>query len=261
MMSGRPDDDGIGGLSLHRMILISVVLHLLILSLLILSPSFPSPKLTFGPVYTVSLVSAPMASAPQKGAASLARELLGGDRRETVVKKQVAPEAAVPIRPIETHKKQETDLEKAMAEIRRKAAASEAGSRPQTKAAAEKPAAEKPAAAPAAAPSPAGRQGDAQFNAQMQTYYRTIWTRIRGGWAIPPGMLPGEVLEAVIHVKILRSGAATEIDYEKRSGNRYFDESALKAVRKAAPFPPLPAGVGEGSIEIGIRFHHPEPRF
>ena len=127
-------------------------------------------------------------------------------------------------------------------------------SRPQAKAAPEKQAGT--AAQPAASP----RQGNAELNAQMQAYYAKVWSRIRGGWTLPQGIVSGEVLETVIGVTVLRSGAVTEVNYEKRSGNRYFDESAMKAVRKASPFPPLPAGVGDNSIDIGIRFPYPEPR-
>jgi TonB family protein len=67
-------------------------------------------------------------------------------------------------------------------------------------------------------------------------------------------------LETVIDVTILRNGAVMEVNFEKRSGNRYFDESAMKAIRKAAPFPPLPAWVGERSLDVGIRFHSSELR-
>jgi TonB family protein len=62
----------------------------------------------------------------------------------------------------------------------------------------------------------------------------------------------------VIDVTILRSGAVTEVNFEKRSGNRYFDESAMKAIRKASPFPPLPMVIGDTSIQVGIRFHSSE---
>jgi colicin import membrane protein len=260
-MSGRPEYHGYGGPPLNRMILVSVGLHVVILSLLILSPSFPSPKLTFGPVYTVSLVSTPGNVLAQKSSPALAKELMTADHPEPVLKKQLAPQTEVPIRTIETRKKQDPGLEKAMAEIRKKAAA-EPVVRPPVKAVPEKPAAvpETPAAATAPAAAPAARPGDAALSEKMRAYYGTIWSRIKGGWALPQGILPGEVLEVVIQATIMRSGAITEVNYEKRSGNRFFDESALKAVKKASPLPPLPAGVGDSSIDIGIRFHHPEPR-
>ncbi|MBZ0253377.1 MAG: TonB C-terminal domain-containing protein, partial [Candidatus Methylomirabilis sp.] len=42
---------------------------------------------------------------------------------------------------------------------------------------------------------------------------------------------------------------------ESSSGNPIMDEAALRAVIRAAPFPPLPFGLGEDFVEIGIRFH------
>ncbi|HPQ60242.1 MAG TPA: hypothetical protein PLR43_01845, partial [Syntrophales bacterium] len=45
--------------SLKSMAILSFLLHALLLSILFLSPSLPSQKWTFGPVYTVDLVSFP----------------------------------------------------------------------------------------------------------------------------------------------------------------------------------------------------------
>ena len=75
----------------------------------------------------------------------------------------------------------------------------------------------------------------------MSAYYTMIWSRIKSKWALPQGILPSEVLEVVIDVTILRNGAVTQVSFEKRSGNRYFDDSAMKAIQRASPLPPLPA--------------------
>jgi colicin import membrane protein len=248
-----PERERSDGWPLQGMIFISLLLHCAVLFLVLLSPSFPSPKLTFGPVHTVSLVSLPGNIPAQKSESAVARELMAEERPETVFKKRLDPAAAIPIRPIETRKKQDTALDKAMEEIRKKAVATETPRQTQAKAVSGKAAA--PTAATSAAPA-----GDAEVSAQMRAYYAQIWARIKGGWALPQGILPGEVLETVIHVTILRSGAATEINFEKRSGNRYFDDSAMKAIRKANPFPTLPARIGDSSIDVGIRFHSSELR-
>lgn len=245
-----PGPDRSDGWHLQGMIILSMFLHCVVLALVFFTPSFPSPKITFGPVYTVSLVSAPASTLVQRPDAALDRALVTEKRPETVLKKALDPQA-IPIRPLETKKKQESPLEKAMEEIRRKAAAQEASRPSGTRAATDK------AAAPAAAQTAPG-SGDAELNAQLRAYYSLIWARIKGKWALPQGMLPREVLETVIDVTILKSGAVTELKYEKRSGNRYFDESALKAIQKAGPFPPLPAGIGESSLDLGIRFHSSE---
>ena len=254
----RVEKERDGGSRLNGMILLSLLMHAAVLLLLFFTPSFPSPKLTFGPVYTVSLVNLPAAMTERKSVAATPRELMEAARPEAVLKKRLEPEQAIPIRSLESRKKPlppDQTLEKAMAEIRKRAAASPAA-----------PAAPKTAApaAPEAKPAPAASQGGAgdaaDMEARMRAYYAMIWSRIKGKWSLPQGILPGEQLEAVIDVTILRSGGVTDMNFEKRSGNRYFDESALKAIQKAAPFPPLPAWVGERSLDVGIRFHSSELR-
>jgi colicin import membrane protein len=215
---------------MNGMILISLLFHAVVLLLLFFTPSFPSPKLTFGPVYTVSLVNFSRNVLERKSGTAPAKELMEASRPETVLKKRLEPEPVIPIRSLENRRKQDQTLEKTMEEIR------------------------KPA--PASQPSP----GDADINAKMRAYYAMIWSRIKEKWALPQGILPGEQLETVIDVTILRNGAVMEMNFEKRSGNRYFDESALKAIRKATPFPPLPAWISERSLGVGIRFHSSELR-
>jgi colicin import membrane protein len=235
---------------MNGMILVSLLFHAVVLLLLFFSPSFPSPKLTFGPVYTVSLVNFSGNVPERKSATDAAKELMGASRPETVRKKLLEPEAVIPIRSLEGRRKQDPTLEKAMEEIRKRAAATTAAPKPPDTISPEAK------AAPASQPSP----GDADMDAKMRAYYAMIWSRIKGKWALPQGILPGEQLETVIDVTILRNGAVTEVNFEKRSGNRYFDESALKAIRKAIPFPPLPAWISGGSLGVGIRFHSSELR-
>ncbi|MBU0653059.1 MAG: TonB family protein [Proteobacteria bacterium] len=256
MISERAGRESSGRGRLNGMIFISLLFHAAVLSLLFFSPSFPSPKLTFGPVYTVALVNFSGKTLEQKGVAAGAKELMEAGRSETVLRKRLKAEPVIPIRSLESRKKQDRTLEKAMEEIRKRAAAAEPTPKPQTKAGSDAKAMPEAKAGPAS-PLPAG---DVDMNAKINAYYATIWFRIKRGWALPQGILPGDVLETVIDVTILRSGAVTDVNFEKRSGNRFFDESALKAIRKASPFPPLPAWVGEASLDVGIRFHSSELR-
>lgn len=255
MMSERADRERSGRGRLDGMIFISLLFHAAVLSLLFLTPSFPSPKLTFGPVYTVALVNFSGKTLEQKSVAAGAKELMEEGRSETVLRKRLEAEPVIPIRSLESRKKQDRTLEKAMEEIRKRAAAGPAP-KPQTKAGSDAKAMPEAKAGPASPRS----AGDADMDAKINVYYATIWSRIKRGWALPQGILPGDVLETVIDVTILRSGAVTEVNFEKRSGNRFFDESALKAIRKASPFPPLPAWIGEASLGVGIRFHSSELR-
>ena len=256
MISERADRESSGRGRLNGMIFISLLFHAVVLCLLFFTPSFPSPKLTFGPVYTVALVNFSGKTLQQKGVAAGAKELMEAGRTETVLRKRLEAEPVIPIRSLESRRKQDRTLEKAMEEIRKRAAAAEPTPKLQKKDGSNAKAMPEEKAGPAS-PQPAG---DADMDAKNNAYYAMIWSRIKRGWALPQGILPGDVLETVIDVTILRNGAVTEVNFEKRSGNRFFDESALKAIRKASPFPPMPAWIGEASLGVGIRFHSSELR-
>ena len=256
MISERTEQGRRGQGRLNGMIFVSLLFHAALLSLLFFSPSLPSPKLTFGPVYTVALVSFSAKTLEQKALAAGAKELMETGRSATVLKKHLEAEPLIPIQSRESRKKQDQTLEKAMEEIRKRAAAAGPTPKPQPKASSDTKAVAEAKAGPAS-PLPAG---DADMNAKINAYYAMIWSRIKRGWALPQGILPGEVLETVIDVTILRSGAVSEMNFEKRSGNRFFDESVLKAIRKASPFPPLPPWYSEASLGVGIRFHSSELR-
>lgn len=61
-------------------------------------------------------------------------------------------------------------------------------------------------------------------------------------------------LETVIVIKILASGEITDIKFEKKSGNKYLDDSAYRAVQKSSPLPPLPKGYPRSSYTLGLVF-------
>ena len=60
-------------------------------------------------------------------------------------------------------------------------------------------------------------------------------------------------LETLIRFRILPNGEITQIEIVKASGNRYLDESALRAVKKASPVAPHPEGLGQSYIDVGVR--------
>jgi colicin import membrane protein len=59
-------------------------------------------------------------------------------------------------------------------------------------------------------------------------------------------------MEVRILIKILKSGQIRDIWFETRSGNRFLDESALKAVKKSNPLSPLPRGYN--TYDVGLIF-------
>jgi colicin import membrane protein len=86
-------------------------------------------------------------------------------------------------------------------------------------------------------------------------YYNLIWRRIRSAWVLPPEVLGGQKnLETIVAIRIARDGQIEDIQFEKKSGNIYLDESALRAIKKANPLPPLPPGFEGNTFDVGVRF-------
>ncbi len=92
--------------------------------------------------------------------------------------------------------------------------------------------------------------GESAGQGTVGSYMDKITGEIWKQWSWDPSM--GEKnLEAVISVLILKDGTIRVEKIEKRSGNTFFDRSALIALRNASPVTPPP---DRAEMEIGIRF-------
>ncbi len=87
----------------------------------------------------------------------------------------------------------------------------------------------------------------------IDIYNMELMYRIQQNWAFND-ILAGDDkhLEVRVIVKILKDGRVRDIWFETRSGNRYLDESALRAIKKSIPLPELPRGYS--SYDIGLIF-------
>jgi len=234
-MQKEQDDNDI---SFNSMILVSLLLHTVVLSVIFFAPSLPSPRWTFGPVYSVNLVSLSEVFQERKGQSAISREVnqtISG-QHSSILRKRLDALSSVSIKRLDSPRSQTSGVDRAIEEIRKKLN-SEMNST-----------------------SPSSQEDNAESNAKLDAYYNLIWSRIKGKWMLPQGILARENVEAIIQAKILKNGAVTDMSFEKRSGNRYFDESAMKAIRMASPFPPLPDSIRDSSIDLGIRFHSSEFR-
>jgi TonB family protein len=91
-----------------------------------------------------------------------------------------------------------------------------------------------------------------EMESKLNDYYSLIWTKIKGVWTIPENLLKVTVdLETVIVVIIKRDGKIQKFWFEKKSGNAVYDQSAMRAIRKAEPLPPIPKELGENTLEFG----------
>lgn len=101
---------------------------------------------------------------------------------------------------------------------------------------------------------PAGGRPLSASEMRFASYYQSIWERIQGAWAFPAQDKSRSDLETILVIRIARDGKIVDTRFEKRSGDPLLDRSAMRAVQKASPLPPLPDGFRENFMELGIRF-------
>ena len=197
-------------------------------------------------------------------------------KKTIALKKKVAP--PVPIKPVEVEKKISIEdalanLEKKMAEeeedlmvaamIERLAQKSEEEEKKKKKLLKELRAeiAEYDEASKSVAAETSPQQSSANtynglnseiFDLKFKSYYSRVGAKIQSLW-IFSGDVDKERL-TLVTIKINKAGVLIDYWIEQKSGDRQFDDSALRAVEKAAPLPPLPDDFNEESLEIGLRF-------
>jgi len=224
--------------NISKMIILSLIIHLFVISTVIITVPSASRHITFGQAYSVQLVGSEVMM-PVKNISEL-NDILQSNKatNSIIVKKEVSRLSSTPV------KKEETDnltIEKAISALKQK-------ERSPTQAASA-------AQSPSAASAPArGNMPQAPSSSRLNEYYGFIQSRVKGNWILPPSLRPKDNVVTIIEVKILSNGAVERLNFEKRSGNSYVDDSAMKAVQKSIPFPPFPAGMMDNYIEIGIRF-------
>jgi len=215
-----------------------------VISTVIIAVPTSSRHLTFGQAYSVQLVG-PEVMISVKDTSALNDILQSNEAVSSIiVKREVSGLSSTPIKKEEDSR---LTIEKALSALRQKER-----STPQAV-----PAAKSPNAASAHT---RGNVPQAQTGSRLNEYAGFINSRVQSNWTLPPALRPRDIVETIIDVKILSNGAVERLNFEKRSGNRYVDDSAMKAVQKSMPFPPFPDGMTDNYIEIGIRFHSSELR-
>lgn len=88
------------------------------------------------------------------------------------------------------------------------------------------------------------------------TYYLiALRNRIGQNWSAPAGMgRGGESIGVTVYFRIQRDGRVVDPQVEKSSGIRFFDQSAVRAVRVSSPVPPLPMGYAEDDLGVHFAF-------
>jgi colicin import membrane protein len=99
-----------------------------------------------------------------------------------------------------------------------------------------------------------GEGGSRSVDPATQQYMLGVWEKIKNAWGLPGMSKYSKNLETVVTIRIRKDGRIVDINIEKRSGNRVYDESILRVLRSVDPLPPIPSSLNTDSLEIGFRF-------
>jgi TonB family protein len=84
-------------------------------------------------------------------------------------------------------------------------------------------------------------------------YFLALLRKIAEYWEPPPGNW-GDEVAAMVRFTVLRDGSVPPVSVEEPSGLGAFDASAMRAVTRAAPLPPLPQEYQGEQIVFHLRF-------
>jgi TonB family C-terminal domain len=86
---------------------------------------------------------------------------------------------------------------------------------------------------------------------KYQHYFNEIRERIRRSW-IYPYEASNHAIEGEVQIDftVAKTGDLQSVVQRRSSGVEVLDDSAMRAVRQATPFPPVPDGVSKGSLPI-----------
>jgi colicin import membrane protein len=243
-------------------VLVSFAAHLLLVSFLMFWPGWGfNKRQMFTPAYNVNLVAGPPKLAPPAPPAAKTKPK---PKAKPVAKPKPAPKPKPKKEAIATKKEavkpkrikrkktkpavdQSKALEKRIKRLKRKVAEERAMesaiSRLQSRVQAR------------GAAGGGSRGGGVKMSAAFQLYYSKLKEQVHRHWVLPENAgrkLRG--LEAIVVLRIRRDGYLERVWLEKSSGNSRLDASAIRAVERAAPFPPLPSEARGRSHEVGFRF-------
>jgi len=247
---------------LLRMSGVSFVLHIALVLFLSLNP-WPTIVKARPEAYTVTLVPIPLQEPEKTSSLPVIKE-----ERPTPVEKPKKDDIIEKIKKtpikkesVEKEKVSLKHLQEAIEEIRKKAALDEIRKKVSHREKVEErpivalnnpPLTNPPLTTSSLTSSP---KSPSERESKLNEYYGMIWAKIKEMWTIPENLLKEMAdWETVVVITINRDGKIKEMWIEKRSGNAFYDQMAMRAIKKAEPLPPIPKEFGENTLEIGIRF-------
>ena len=220
---------------------ISFLIHLSAIMLLLGKTPDSSKKIFYSPVYSVNLVDMPLAPSAQKKMATF--KIQKGSMWE-------GPNTAglINIKTPGTRSHAMLTIREKSGKNKGGAAAKNINNKPRNTSSASQPNSASGTA------SGGTNQAANATNLRFSRYYQAVWNKIQTAWVLPGYDKKRKGLEAVVIIKISRTGKILNIKFEKKSGDTALDRSVSRAIKKSAPLPPLPTGFRENFLELGIRF-------
>ena len=99
-----------------------------------------------------------------------------------------------------------------------------------------------------------GEGVEVEGDPQLSYYLALVKYKIESIWGDLPTIGLGQAGPVIVSLRILRSGQVRDIAVEVSSGNRLFDDAAIRAIRLALPLPPFPSLFKEESVPVKFRF-------
>jgi colicin import membrane protein len=89
---------------------------------------------------------------------------------------------------------------------------------------------------------------------RLQLYQERIRLQIIEAWILPMPQEEARKLQATALLTVSREGDVAHLKLLQPSGNPLFDDSLLRAIKQAAPLPPLPEDYQGAFLEVEMRF-------
>jgi TonB family protein len=88
----------------------------------------------------------------------------------------------------------------------------------------------------------------------LLAYFQQVGQKVKDAWNLPESLKKKRGLESVVVVEVSREGKTRKMWFEERSQDSLYDEYALRAIKNAQPFPPVPDTVPGSTLEITLGF-------
>jgi TonB family protein len=259
---------------------LSLVCHLLFMAGMIYIPQFSFSRNKFVPVIDIDLMAAALPG--PRGGGPPAEQPAPRPKPEV---QQPPPKAVEPVAPVKAEEPEppvvpknevkyslksqtfhpqdvvKSAVEQMRKEINSKKGPADAIENMRRRQASASSATAAPAGSGVGVKSVSGGGGGGGFD-PMGLYNFQLQNQVNQNWALPDELAGSSShLRAVVMITIQKNGAISDIWFEERSGNAYFDDSVYRAVKKSNPAPPLPPASLLGEYTVGLEFTPPEREY